>query len=503
MNIQSRRKKLLLNTVWSVLSHIITIICGFVIPRAIILNYGSNVNGLLASITHFLAFITFLECGISSVIQANMYEPLEKKDYKKLSEVFVSSRNFFNKIGTILVFYVIILSAIYPFFIRSDFSFLYTFSLIIILSISFFAQYYLGLSYRIVLNADQYSFIAQIFQCISLVINLAAVLYLINNNYSIQMVKLLSSIIFLFQPFAMKIYVDKKYNIDNKIKVVGEPIKQKWNGLAQHIAFIVNQQTDVVILTLFSTLNNVSVYHIYHLILSGITGFLNSVTLGISPLIGNMIVKKENELLLSFIYKLDWLIHFIVVILFSSTWFLIKPFIKIYTNGVTDADYINYSFATVFIIAQSLVVLRIPYATLVNAAGHFKETQTSSVIEVSINIIFSIICVRNYGLLGVAIGTLLAMLYRYIYLANYISKNLIDYDLKFLIKLIMIDIFSLFIIINYLPQGTANNTYEWLRLAVIEVFYIASICSIINAVAFPKTISKFLLKKIQPKEQQQ
>ena len=501
MEIQSRRKKLLLNTVWSVLSHIITIICGFVIPRAIILKYGSSVNGLLASITHFLGFITFLECGISSVIQANMYEPLEKKNYKKLSEVFVSSKKFFSKIATILVFYVIILSITYPVFVQSNFSFLYSFSLILILSISFFAQYYLGLSYRIVLNADQYSFIAQIFQCVSLLINLIVVIYLINNNYSIQMVKLLSSIIFLFQPVAMKIYVDRKYNIDSKINVVGEPIKQKWNGLAQHIAFIVNQQTDVVILTLFSTLTNVSVYHIYHLILSGITGFLNSLSLGISPLIGNMLVKNEKSLLLSFIYKLDWLIHFVAVILFSSTWLLIVPFIKIYTNGVTDADYINYTFATVFIIAQSLVVLRIPYGALVNAAGHFKETQASSIIEVSINIIFSIICVRNYGLVGVAIGTLLAMLYRYVYLASYITRKLIDYDLRFLIKLILIDIVSVFVIINCLPQETADNVYDWLKLSLKDVLYITLICSFINIIAFIKVVSQFFLRKIKERQQ--
>lgn len=40
---------------------IITIICGFIVPRLIIENYGSSVNGLVVSITQFMAYITLLK----------------------------------------------------------------------------------------------------------------------------------------------------------------------------------------------------------------------------------------------------------------------------------------------------------------------------------------------------------------------------------------------------------------------------------------------------------
>ena len=38
-----------------------------------------------------------------------------------------------------------------------------------------------------------------------------------------------------------------------------EPIQQKWNGIAQHVAAVVIGGTDTVVLTLFSTLQNVSI----------------------------------------------------------------------------------------------------------------------------------------------------------------------------------------------------------------------------------------------------
>ena len=59
---------------------VITVICGFVLPRYILKGYGSEVNGLLTSITQFLSFISFLELGVGAVVQSNLYAPLAKRD---------------------------------------------------------------------------------------------------------------------------------------------------------------------------------------------------------------------------------------------------------------------------------------------------------------------------------------------------------------------------------------------------------------------------------------
>ena len=48
------------NIITSLLLRIITIICGFIIPKIIISNYGSNVNGLVSSISQFLGYIVLL-----------------------------------------------------------------------------------------------------------------------------------------------------------------------------------------------------------------------------------------------------------------------------------------------------------------------------------------------------------------------------------------------------------------------------------------------------------
>ena len=62
------------------LKQAVVMICGFILPRYFLLYYGSEVNGLISSMTHFLGFISLLELGIGPVIQANLYKPLAEKD---------------------------------------------------------------------------------------------------------------------------------------------------------------------------------------------------------------------------------------------------------------------------------------------------------------------------------------------------------------------------------------------------------------------------------------
>ena len=109
-----RGKKLIKNIILSLGVQLVTAICGFIIPKLIIEQYGSAVNGLVSSITQFLAYITFLEAGIGPVIKAALYKPIAKKDKNTIQDILKTSESFFKKIGYIFIVYLIILCIIYP-----------------------------------------------------------------------------------------------------------------------------------------------------------------------------------------------------------------------------------------------------------------------------------------------------------------------------------------------------------------------------------------------------
>lgn len=49
---------------------------------------------------------------------------------------------------------------------------------------------------------------------------------------------------------------------------------------------------------------------------------------------------------------------------------------------------------------------------IIDYAGHYKQTQWRAVLEMSINLVVSIVCVYKFGIYGVLFGTIVALLYR-------------------------------------------------------------------------------------------
>ena len=126
---------------------------------------------------------------------------------------------------------------------------------IALIAFSTFAQYYFGIVDNILLNADQKGYVQFISQIIALIINTLLCTICILSGLSIQIVKLTASLIFLLRPFVVRLYVRKRYDLDRTVIYEGEPIEQKWNGIAQHISSVILFGTDNIVLTIFSTLS--------------------------------------------------------------------------------------------------------------------------------------------------------------------------------------------------------------------------------------------------------
>ena len=465
---KSRSKKLFMNSTSSLANQIITLICGFILPKLILNRFGSDVNGLVNSINQFLGLITFLDLGVGTVVTSSLYKPLAENDNKAISRIYVSAKRFFRNIAIIYVVYLTVITFVFPLFIAKEFGFWYTSSLILAISITLFAQYYFGIVYQLLLNADQRSYIPMFAQSATLIVNTIACALLIQYGASIQIVKFVTSLVFLARPLILFLYVNRHYKIDKHIEFEDEPIKQKWNGLAQHLSYVVLSNTDTVVLTLFSSLANVSIYGVYHLVVNGIKMICQSLTSGVTALLGNMLAKKETELLESTFDNLEWIIHTSVTFMFTVCGILIVPFVKVYTLGVTDANYAVPVFATLITMAQGAYCLRLPYNMVVLAAGHYKQTQTSSIIEMLINIVLSIALVIKFGLVGVAIGTLAAMAYRTVYLAWYLTKNIIYRRLQFFIKHTLVDAVCIFLIVittSWIKIGPLTY-WGWIFMAI-------------------------------------
>lgn len=477
--------RLKLNSLVSFLNRIVLIISSFVLPRLILLFYGSEINGLVSSVTQFLSVITFLDMGVGTVVQSALYRPLNKNDYFELSSILKEAKSYFNKIAFILVMYVAFLMIFYTNLTNNyDMDQISTAMLIFAISISQFGQYYFGIINELLLNADQKAYIQLSTEILVVLVNIIVAVVLITNNFSISFVKLVSGFIYFIRPLLLTFYVKKNYDLNYEVEYERDPLPQRWSGVGQHIAFFIQNNTDIIIITLFSTLQNVSIYTVYNLVAQGIRTVVTSFTTGIGPFFGNCLARDEVDELFLYFEKIEWVFHTIVTFLFGMAMILIVPFVLIYTKGIEDVNYYLPIFGILLVISRAIFTYRIPYQSLVYAAGHFKETERSSYIEAALNIIFSLVFIDAFGIIGVVLGSLVAGSYRLIYLAKYSENILPKRKIRTFLKQASVDVLTLLMywfIGNFvLNIFLITNFIDWLYLAIVLTFIFSVISVIIN-----------------------
>lgn len=497
MDKYSRKKKLLLNSITSLLLQLVSIICAFILPRLILQVFGSSVNGLVSSISQFLGVIALMDLGVGSVVRSALYKPLADKNTMLVSKIYVSSNKFFRNIGFIFLGYTFFLIVFYPFIVDSRFDYLYIATLIGVMCVSSFFQYYYGITNSLLLQAHQKLYIHNSVQAISVILNTVICTAIILAGGSIHIVELASSLIFIVRPLYLNYYVSNNYSVDKNIKYNEEPIKQKWNGISQHFAAFVLEGTDSIVLTIMTSLELVSIYYIYNMVLLGAKGLVSSLTNGFSPLVGEMLAKGEMDNLKSLFSFIEWSIHTIVIIAFGCAGILIVPFVSVYTRGVYDVNYIQPVFAALITLAHASHILRIPYNIIILAAGHYKQTQCCYIIAMILNIVISILTVKIWGLIGVAVGSFVALAYQTVWMALYNSKNIIFWPMNNFLKQILIDAMTLLLLVmlSYNFSLSSIDYISWIIMAVKVLF--VSLCAvfIVNTIFYRNNI-KYVMNSV-------
>ena len=483
------------NLAVSVLYQIVAAACSLILPRFILRAFGSEVNGLMQSINQLLSYTMLMECGVGGQILASFYKPLADKDEKAVSDVFHYSRRFFNKISYVYMGFAVLLALTAKQVIRTEHTYLYVFTLVLILAVSYYFSYYFALTQRILIRADQKIRIVQGVQSVTLILNAIICVAAIRFGCGIHAVKLVSAIVFLLNPLFFRFYVNKYYHIHKELYDKKRTFPRKRDALVHQIAFFVHMNTDIVLISAVCGSKEVSVYSVYNSVLYAIQTFFTTVSDSFSAAIGNLIAKgEENALQTSFeLYQMvnTAAVTFACVV----EAILILPFVRIYTNGVTDALYIRPVFAYTMIAAQWFFCMRIPYNNTIYAAGQYRETKFGAYLEVLLNLSLSLVLLKPLGICGVAVGTFVAMAARAVYMAWYLSKHLLFRKLWLFFKETVLHatfgVLLVWIASNVLVIA-ADNLFVWALYAVG-----VSVCVLLALVLFNLLVNRKTLADLR------
>ena len=407
----SRTKKTVYNTSSNLSVMIFKYLLSFVSRTFFIKYLGETYLGVNELLTNILYMLSIAELGLSSAIGFSLYDPLAKKDTKKIDQIMTLFRKLYFWIGILVIILGIVLFFFLPFFIN-EYDAIENIELIYFLYLLNTASTYF-ISYKdILITADQESYkltkINIVFLIISFILELFSLIVL-KSFVAYLIAKFITLII---QRIITNNYISKNYeniSFKEKEKLPKQDIKKivkNVKGLVAHKVgdYAVNG-TDNLIISSFLNIILVGFYSNYTMLTKVMQNVLSSFYNSIIPSFGNLIAEHNSNKAKLIFLKIDFLgfcMYGFCGILFATA---ANYFIEIWIGS-------NYVLPvlTVFLISFNffLTGIRMASFSVKSAAGIFKEDSWSPFLQAFINLVVSIVLCCFIGLDGVIIGTIVS-----------------------------------------------------------------------------------------------
>ena len=184
----SKRKKSLKNLIFSLLSQIITIGLGLVLPRLWIVSYGSEVNGLLSSLSQFLVYLSLFEAGVGTATMQALYKPVAQDNWDDINGVISATHRYYRRTGTWYLIGLLGLSVLYPLLVDSSLSYTTVLGAVFFSGIGNVVSFYLQGKYTFLLSADGKSYVTSILSTVIHILNSFLKILLISLNVNIVLI---------------------------------------------------------------------------------------------------------------------------------------------------------------------------------------------------------------------------------------------------------------------------------------------------------------------------
>lgn len=393
-----RTKLTFYNMIVSLISQFIFLILSIVFPRLIILVFGSEVNGLTSSINQILNIVNLLQAGVVGASIYDMYRPISENNNKLLGTIFYSSKQYFNKLSKIFLFIGIVFIPLFLLNSKNNISFIEMMLSVFILTLNGAIIFKYVSSYDIIISAHQKKYILVYSSLIEKIIYYVLLLLVLHLRvhfifmYLALICGTLARIIFL------NVYFKKNYY--NKIKMYTDQknykVKNQYYLLSNQIIQQIIESAPTLIISSFYGLATVSIFSLYNMIVSAFKMIFSTIQNSISASFGDLSVSDKNHAQLIF----D-VIHLLFInlgqITSSCMIVLCIPFIKLYSSGISDINYINSYLAISMSLLSLSYCVFMPYNLAINANGEYRSVTRQNFIYGIISILLAVILsLQNY-----------------------------------------------------------------------------------------------------------
>ena len=419
------QKKVIANIIVSSATQLITLALGMILPRLILVSWGSEYNGLINSVATIMRYLALLEAGIGTSTLQALYKSFGNQENDETSVVVASAQYYYHRVAFVYGGAVILVSFLFPIFLDTSIDYWTIFWVLLLQGCTGVINFAFRAAYQQLLNAEGRYYVISLVSLLTTVLTYAAKIISIIVFNSILIMQLLGVLIMGVQVAIYTMYFKKQYSwINTKAKVDLSLLENRKYYVVQQLSGLVFNSTDTLVLSIVCGLKVASVYTVYNMIYSALSMVIGIVRTSTNFVLGQAYHRSKESFAL--IYKLYSSFQTSLgCILASCSVLLIDSFILLYTRGITDAEYI-VKFAS-FLFAMNIILDCMRGASLAgaNIAGKAANTTWRYIAEAGINLAVSLSLVNSLGMNGVLLGTVISGVWRSLDSITYFYKKVL------------------------------------------------------------------------------
>lgn len=423
-NSKSRKVNSLLSSGAGIVNQLAQLLGNFVYRTVFLMVLSREYLGINGLFTNVLQVFSLAELGIGSAILYNMYGAFARQDTDKIGQLV----GFYKKIYSLLALLILGIGvAFYPFLgsivnveeIPADVSLPAVYFLFVLNSVAS----YLFVYKQSLLSADQREYAVKLFATAIMVLCYVVRIVILFLTEDYVLVLAAGIVLTILMNWLFSLWITRKYHSVFQVasKLPEEERKEIYKstrGLLCHkIGTVVVTSTDNIVISKFVSLAAVGLYSNYGTLVSAITNFGVSLINGMLPSIANFTAtatKDETYTMLKRIMMVDlWLTSWTSVCLFT----LLNPFITVWLD---ESYLLSYAVVAVVCLQHYLQTSRLAVNNFVYSAGLFMRDRIRPLIESVINLAVSVVLAKQYGIIGVFIGTCVSGLLTYYWREPYL-----------------------------------------------------------------------------------
>ncbi len=470
---------------------LIILALGLIVPRMMISSYGSDVNGLVSTITQIFSYMALLEAGIGQAAKNALYKPIIKNDKNGISEVASIARSYFRRITLFYGIGVILLSVLLPLILKTDVDYLTVFLIVFFEGMSGVVTFYFIQTQTVILMADGRGYVNNGVTVVNKSLSYGVKIFMAYFGMNIAFLQLIYFLITIVKVFFYTFYFRKNYPWLHYRKTPRSvKLKDRNSFIITELAWTLFSSTDMIVLSMFVSTQLASVYSVYNLIFTSLNVLLNAVYTSVNYMLGQT-YHKDRALYPKVHDSFMSLFVGSMTIMVSIAYVLILPFVQLYTRGVNDINYIYAAMPVLFSMVQLLSWSRNVTGNLTGVAGYAKQVSIISLIEAFTNIIASVVLVFFFGIIGVLFATVIALPIKVIYCAYLADKKIMNRSYWNTIKILGSN-YALFAVVAVISQFFELPIHSYLDLILYGI-PVGIVCAVLG-VAVNLLVNPYCLK---------